>query len=52
MRKSQIEVGLGSNELASPVDDRTRIERARDEMSQDAYDELIQEALRLAVAHA
>lgn len=52
MQRSQTKVGLEARELASPVDDRTRIERARDEMSQDDYDELIQEALRLAVAHA
>lgn len=50
MRKSQTEVGLEGEPRATPADDRTRIERARDEMSQDDYDELLQRALSLAVA--
>lgn len=46
MQRSQTEVGLED----SRPDDRSRIERARDEMPADVYDELLQRALELVNA--
>ena len=46
MQRSQTEVGPGD----SCPDDRSRIERARDDMPADVYDELLKQALELASA--
>lgn len=46
MHKSQAEVGFN---YEVPTDDRTPMERARDEMTSEDYDELIQRALNLVM---
>ena len=50
MLQSLSRAGLfGAGDWAPPVDDRSRIERARDAMPAEDYDELVQRALALAV---